>query len=195
MLDGSDAMNADPDYSVAYLRITTTEPGLHGDSFVFTIGRGNEVQIKAIEILMDRVLGLDIDRAFEDIGKIGRELSADSQLRWLGTDKGVFHMAAGAVVNALWDLFAKQRKVPLWKLLSDLPPEKIVDTIDFRYISDAFSPAEALEILRNAAASKSANEKILIETGVPAYTTTPGWLGYMDEKSAPTHRGCTQRRI
>jgi L-fuconate dehydratase len=182
MLDGSDAMNADPDYSAAYLRIYTSDPALTGDSLVFTIGRGNDVQIKAIEILAPHISGMTTKEAFENIGSIGRELSADSQLRWLGTDKGVFHMAAGAVINALWDLFAKERKVPLWKLLSDLTPEQIVDAIDFRYITDALTPEEALAILQKTQPFKAANEKMLLAKGVPAYTTTPGWLGYDDEK-------------
>ena len=182
MLDGSDAMNADPDYSAAYLKLFTDDPALTGDSLVFTIGRGNEVQIASIEILMEQVVGLRTDDAFARIGEIGRKLSADSQLRWLGSDKGVFHMAAGAVVNALWDLFAKERKVPLWKLLGDLTPEQTVATIDFRYISDALTPTEALEILTAAQEKKLVNAQILLEKGVPAYTTSPGWLGYSDEK-------------
>lgn len=182
MLDGSDAMNADPDYSAAYLRLFTDKSDLTGDSLVFTIGRGNDVQIKAIEILMEQVIGLDTDIAFKNIGKIARDLSSDSQLRWLGTDKGIFHMAAGAVLNALWDLFAKERNVPLWKLLSDMSPEQIVSAVDFRYIADALTPEEALSILKSAESAKSANEEILLSNGVPAYTTTPGWLGYTDEK-------------
>ena len=182
MLDGSDAMNQDPDYSAAYLRLITEDSTLTGDSLVFTIGRGNEVQITAIDILVEQVVGLHTDDAFERIGEIARKLSADSQLRWLGTDKGVFHMAAGAVLNALWDLFAKERKVPLWKLLTDLSPKEIVSAIDFRYISDALTPEEALEILESAQHNKEVNEKILLVDGVAAYTTTPGWLGYTDEK-------------
>jgi len=182
MLDGSDAMNQDPDYSAAYLRLVTDSGALTGDSLVFTIGRGNEVQIAAIEILAEQVVGLTSDDAFNRIGEIARKLVSDSQLRWLGTDKGVFHMGAGAVLNALWDLFAKERGVPLWKLLSDMTPEQIVAAIDFRYISDALTPEEALSILKSAESSKAANEKILLDSGVPAYTTSPGWLGYTDEK-------------
>ena len=182
MLDGSDAMNADPDYSAAYLRLYTEDASLTGDSLVFTIGRGNDVQIAAIQILMEKVVGLKSDDAFNRIGEIARELSADSQLRWLGTDKGVFHMAAGAVLNALWDLFAKERGVPLWKLLSSLTPEQLVAAIDFRYIADVLTPGEALEILNRAADARKANEEILLRDGVRAYTTTPGWLGYDDEK-------------
>ena len=182
MLDGSDAMNADPDYSAAYLRLFTDDENLTGDSLVFTIGRGNEVQIAAIEILMEQVIGLKTDDAFIRIGEIGRKLSSDSQLRWLGTDKGIFHMGAGAVINALWDLFAKERNLPLWKLLSDLTPEELVAAVDFRYISDALSPVEALEILQLAAVHRGANENYLHSHGVPAYTTSPGWLGYSDDK-------------
>jgi L-fuconate dehydratase len=181
MLDGSDAMNADPDYSAAYLRINS-DSGAHGDSLVFTIGRGNDVQIAAIDILAQRYAGMSVQDAFNNIGGIAQELSADSQLRWLGPDKGVFHMAAGAVLNALWDLFAKQAGVPLWKFLSDLTPEQTVAAIDFRYITDALTPAEALAILKKAEAGKSANEEQLRKSGVPAYTTSPGWLGYTDEK-------------
>lgn len=181
MLDGSDAMNADPDYSAAYLRLKTD--GLHtGDSLVFTIGRGNDVQIAAINILAQKVIGLDLDDAFSNIGSIAKELSSDSQLRWLGPDKGVFHMAAGAVLNSLWDLFSKTKGVPLWKFLSDMTPQQIVGAIDFRYISDALTPKQALEILERQLENKSKNEALLFSKGVPAYTTTPGWLGYTDEK-------------
>ena len=182
MLDGSDAMNADPDYSAGYLRIDTDQAGLSGHSLVFTIGRGNDVQIAAIKMLVERFAGLDIDEAFKNIGKITRELSSDSQIRWLGPDTGVFHMGIGAVLNALWDLFAKARNVPLWKLLADMTPEEIVAAIDFRYISDAITPAEALAILKKSEGAKVENEKILRAKGLPAYTTTPGWLGYTDEK-------------
>ena len=181
MLDGSDAMNADPDYSAAYLRLNT-DSAISGDSLVFTIGRGNDVQIAAINILAQKVVGLDLNDAFTNIGTIAKELSADSQLRWLGPDKGVFHMAAGAVLNALWDLFSKNKGVPLWKFLSDMSPEEIVGAVDFRYISDAINSGQALEILDRQEKNKSKNEALLLSQGVPAYTTTPGWLGYTDEK-------------
>ena len=180
-LDGSDAMNQDPDYSGAYLRINT-DAGVHGDSLVFTIGRGNEVQLKAIEILAGKIVGLNTSEALENIGDIARQLSGDSQLRWLGPDYGVFHMGAGGVLNALWDLFAKERKVPLWKLLSDLSPQEIVNAVDFRYITDALTKAEALDILNRQLDYKADNEAKLRAHGVPAYTTSPGWLGYTDEK-------------
>ena len=181
MLDGSDAMNQDPDYSGAYLRINT-DVGAHGDSLVFTIGRGNEVQIKALNILGEKIVGLDTADALENIGNIARELSGDSQLRWLGPDYGVFHMGAGGVLNALWDLFAKERKVPLWKLLSDLSPQQIVNAIDFRYITDALNKQQALDILNRQVDYKADSEAKLRAIGVPAYTTSPGWLGYTDEK-------------
>jgi L-fuconate dehydratase len=181
MLDGSDAMNQDPDYSGAYLRIKT-DSDVHGDSLIFTIGRGNEVQIKALEILGEKVIGLDTADAFDNIGDIARQLSGDSQLRWLGPDYGVFHMGAGGVLNALWDLFAKERKVPLWKLLSDLTPEQVVNAVDFRYITDALNRNQALDILNRQLDYKSSNEAKLRTQGVLAYTTSPGWLGYTDEK-------------
>ncbi len=182
MLDGSDAMNQDPDYSAAYLRVRTDVSNLYGDSLVFTIGRGNDVQLTAIKMLAEKVVGLDIGDAFSNIGQIARELSADSQIRWLGPDSGVFHMGAGAILNALWDLFAKARGVPLWKLLSEMSPEQIINAIDFRYISDALSKNDALAILKKSEREKDSNERVLLQKGLPAYTTSPGWLGYSDEK-------------
>ena len=182
MLDGSDAMNQDPDYSAAYLQFVTDDSKLSGHSLVFTIGRGNDIQIEAIKTLTAKIVGLTVDDAFSRIGKISRELSSDSQLRWLGPDVGVIHMAVGAILNALWDLFAKWRNVPLWKLLADMSPEEIVGAIDFRYISDALTPDEALSILKRAEGEKSKNEELLRKDGLQAYTTTPGWLGYTDEK-------------
>ncbi len=181
-LDGSDAMNLDPDYSGAYLRFETNDPGLTGTSLVFSLGRGTDVQLAALSIVAEKMVGRDVAQSFTNIGDIARELSSDSQLRWHGADSGVFHMAIGGTLNALWDLFAKVKGVPLWKLLSDMSPEEIVALIDFRYITDAITPTEALEILKRGEVSKENNEKILREKGVPAYTTTPGWLGYSDEK-------------
>lgn len=181
-LDGSDAMNKDPDYSAAYLQIYTDDKSLHGDALVFTIGRGNDFQVKAIEVLAEKIVGLSTAEAFQNIGEINRDLVSDSQLRWLGPDYGIFHMAAGCVLNALWDLFAKERAVPLWKLLTDLTPEQVVAAIDFRYIKDELTKEEALAILRNAESSKKENIERLLAQGVPAYTTSPGWLGYSDEK-------------
>jgi L-fuconate dehydratase len=182
-LDGSDAMNADPDYSAAYLVIRTDDPdGLEGHGFAFTIGRGNDVQTAAIEALRDRIVGREVDAVLGDLGGFWRSMVHDSQLRWLGPEKGVMHMAIGAVVNAAWDLAAKRAGVPVWKLLADLTPEQVVALVDFRYLEDALTPDEALEILRRAEPGKAEREQRLRSQGYPAYTTSPGWLGYPDEK-------------
>lgn len=178
---GSDAMNPDPDYSAAYLILKTDQPNLEGHSLVFTIGRGNDLQCAAIAQLAETIVGLELSELEKNLGNIGRDLVRDSQIRWLGPEKGVPHMAAGGVINAVWDLVCKINKKPLWKQLSDMTPEQIVDLVDFRHITDALTPTEALEILKKAESQKAANEKILLEKGLPAYTTTPGWLGYTDE--------------
>ena len=191
-LDGSDAMNPDPDYSAAYVRLRTdadpdqgpdgAEDAGHG--FVFTIGRGNDVQVAAIEALRDHVIDREVEEVLGDLGGFWRELVHDSQLRWLGPEKGIMHMAVGAVVNALWDLKAKRAGQPLWQLLASMSPEEIVDLVDFRYLTDALTRDEALEILEKAAPGRQHREAELLRTGYPAYTTTPGWLGYDDEKLA-----------
>ncbi len=183
MLDGSDAMNPDPDYSAAYLRLTTDAPDdLEGHSFVFTIGRGNDVQVAAVDSVARRFVGRDVEAILADLGGLWRELVYDSQLRWLGPEKGVIHMAIGAVVNAFWDLKAKRAGLPLWQLLSRMSPEELVELVDFRYLSDALTRDEALDILRAAEPGRVAREQSLIAFGFPAYTTTPGWLGYSDDK-------------
>ena len=180
-LDGSDAMNPDPDYSAAYVVIRTDAgDGLEGHGFAFTIGRGNDVQVAAIRALEPFVVGQPIDQ----IGDVSRLLVHDSQLRWLGPEKGVMHMAIGAVVNALWDLAAKRAGKPLWRLLSDMSPEQLVALVDFRYLTDALTPDEALEILRRAESGRAERIARLDQDGLPAYTTTPGWLGYSDAKLA-----------
>ena len=182
-LDGSDAMNLDPDYSAAYVRIETdAADALEGHGFVFTIGRGNDVQVAAIDALASHLVGRSVESLLGDMGATWRELVWDSQLRWLGPEKGVMHMAIGAVINALWDLKAKRAGMPLWQLLSRMTPEEIVSLIDFRYLSDALTPADALAILTSALGGRAEREAELLRTGYPAYTTTPGWLGYSDEK-------------
>jgi L-fuconate dehydratase len=181
-LDGSDAMNPDPDYSAAYVVLRCDDPNLCGHGFVFTIGRGNEVQIAAISALRRFVLGLDVDEVLSRLGAFARKLSGDSQLRWLGPEKGVMHMATGAVINAVWDMAARRAHKPVWRFIADMSPEQIVESIDFRYITDALSPSEALAILRNAESSKAARIAEVEARGYPAYTTSPGWLGYSDEK-------------
>jgi L-fuconate dehydratase len=188
-LDGSDAMNPDPDYSAAYLRVETDAgDGLVGHGFVFTIGRGNDVQCAAISALEPWLIGRDADEVLADLGGFWRDLVGDSQLRWLGPEKGVMHMAIGAVVNALWDLRAKREGVPLWLLLARLTPEQIVDLVDFRYLSDALTREQALDILRAAEPGREERIAALRADGFPGYTTTPGWLGYSDEKLARLSR-------
>jgi L-fuconate dehydratase len=180
-LDGSDAMNEAPDYSVAYVVIRTDAPdGLAGHGFAFTIGRGTEVQLAAIEALAPLVLGLEVDDLLADMGGVWRRLVGDSQLRWLGPEKGVIHMATAAVINSLWDLNAKRAGKPLWKLLADMTPEELVALVDFRYITDLLTPDDALALLRETASGRAERESRLLERGLPAYATSPGWLGYPD---------------
>jgi L-fuconate dehydratase len=182
-LDGSDAMNPDPDYSASYVVLRTDAPDGHeGHGFAFTIGRGNDVQAAAIAALAPYLVGRDLAGTLDDLGGVWRELVHDSQLRWLGPEKGVTHMAAGAVINALWDLKAKRAGLPLWRLLARMPPEELVELVDFRYLTDALTPGEALDILRRAEPGRAEREEALIAYGFPAYTTSPGWLGYADDK-------------
>jgi L-fuconate dehydratase len=181
--DGSDALNADPDYSIAYA-VVHASAGEEGHGFVFTIGRGTEVAVAAIRAVEPLVAGLSVDDVLADLGGFWRRLVHDSHLRWLGPEKGVVHMAIGAVVNAVWDLYARRQGMPLWQALSRLSPERLVELIDFRHLSDALAPAEALESLQRAAAGRQAREAVLLEHGYPAYTTSAGWLGYPDEKVA-----------
>lgn len=182
-LDGSDAMNPDPDYSAAYVVLRTdADDGLEGHGFTFTIGRGNDVQVAAIESLRHHVLGRSVDELCADPGTLNRDLIGDSQLRWLGPEKGVMHMAIGAVVNALWDLAAKRARKPLWRFLADAEPQWLVSQIDFRYIADALTPQEALQLLQLGRHGAAEREVLLRTDGYPGYTTSPGWLGYSDEK-------------
>ncbi|MFD9324546.1 L-fuconate dehydratase [Streptomyces sp. NPDC060065] len=182
-LDGSDAMNPDPDYSAAYVVLRSdAADGVEGHGFTFTIGRGNDVQVAAIDALRGHVIGRSVDELCADPGSLGRDLIGDSQLRWLGPEKGVMHMAIGAVVNAVWDLAAKRADKPLWQLLADAEPEWLVRQVDFRYITDALTPDEALDLLRRGKQGAEDRQARLVERGFPAYTTSPGWLGYSDEK-------------
>jgi L-fuconate dehydratase len=182
-LDGSDAMNPDPDYSAAYVILSTDHPkGLAGHGFTFTIGRGNEICVKAIEAFRPFIVGRSLDEIIANMGGFWRGLAGDSQLRWLGPEKGVIHLALAAVLNAVWDLWGKSVGKPVWKLVADLTPEQFVSLIDFRHIEDALTRGEALDILRTQAAGKSAREARLRAEGYPAYTTSVGWLGYDDDK-------------
>jgi len=181
-LSGSDAMNPDPDYSAAYVTLTTDRPDLTGAGLTFTIGRGNDICCAAIEALAPRVVGLSLDWIREDGARFWRHVTGDSQLRWLGPDKGVMHLATGAVVNAVWDLRAKEAGVPLWRLIADMSPEQILAEIDFRYLTDVVTPAEALELLRARTADKPARRGRILADGYPCYTTSVGWLGYSDAR-------------
>jgi L-fuconate dehydratase len=180
-LDGSDAMNPDPDYSAAYV-VVRTDAGLDGHGFTFTIGRGNEVCVAAIEALAPIVVGRRADDLFADPGAFWRDLTRDSQLRWIGPEKGVIHLATAALVNAVWDLYAKSEGKPLWKLVVDMSPEHLVACVDFRYLTDALTPADAVALLREVEPTKAERETEMRERGFPAYTTSVGWLGYPDEK-------------
>ncbi|MGW0712049.1 L-fuconate dehydratase [Streptomyces sp. NPDC002643] len=182
-LDGSDAMNPDPDYSAAYVVLRTdAADGLEGHGFTFTIGRGNDIQVAAIGALRPHLLGRSVDELCADPGTVNRDLIGDSQLRWLGPEKGVMHMAIGAVVNAVWDLAAKRAGQPLWRLLAHAEPEWLVSQVDFRYLTDALTPEDALRLLREGRTGLAERESRLLERGYPGYTTSPGWLGYSDEK-------------
>lgn len=180
LLDGSDAMNPDPDYSAAYVVLDTDRPGLSGHGLTFTIGRGNDICCAAVRAVAARLVGVDLDWIQEDPGRMWRHLVGDSQLRWIGPEKGVIHLATGAVVNAVWDLWAKAVRKPVWQLVAEMSPEQLVQIIDFRYLGDCLTREEALEILRKAAAGKQERIGKLQRSGYPCYTTSAGWLGYDD---------------
>src|SRR5436190_11803374 len=182
-LDGSDAMNLDPDYSAAYVVLRTDSPaGYEGHGLTFTIGRGNELCVAAINALAPLIRGKTLESFTANMGAFWHMITGDSQLRWVGPEKGVIHLATAAIVNAVWDLYAKAEKKPLWKLLADMSPEQLVSCIDFRYITDALTPDEALVLLRRHAPTRAAREAEIRGTGYPAYTTSAGWLGYPDDK-------------
>ena len=182
-------MNPDPDYSAAYVTLETDHPDrLAGHGLTFTIGRGTEICVAAIEALLPHIVGRPVEEVIADLGGFWRRLVTDSQLRWLGPEKGVVHLATAAIVNAVWDLYAKLEGKPLWKLLSDLTPEQLVTCVDFRYIDDALTRAEALALLRRNESTKSERELLLLAEGFPAYTTSAGWLGYAEESLAERAR-------
>jgi L-fuconate dehydratase len=181
-LAGSDAMNPDPDYSAAYVILDTDEAGLSGHGLTFTIGRGNDLCRLAIEAMRHLVVGLDLEWIKADPARFWRHVTGDSQLRWIGPDKGVIHLATGAIVNAAWDLWAKQAGKPVWRLVADMSPEEILRIVDFRYLTDAITPEEALSLLRRVEAGKADRIARLEAEGYPCYTTSAGWLGYSDDK-------------
>jgi len=181
-LAGSDAMNPDPDYSAVYVVLTTNQPGLEGHGLTFTIGRGNEVVAAAARALEPLVKGRPLHEFTDNMGVAWRRLTGDSQLRWIGPEKGAIHLATAAVVNAVWDLWAKAAGKPVWRLVADMSPEEFIRLIDFRYLTDALTPDEALELLRARESGKSDRIAQMQQDGYPAYTTTAGWLGYSDDK-------------
>jgi L-fuconate dehydratase len=181
--DGSDAMNPDPDYSAAYVILRTNHPqNLEGHGLCFTIGRGNELCVAAIKSLSTLILGKSLESFTENMGAFWKMISGDSQFRWLGPEKGVIHLATAAIVNAVWDLYAKKEAKPLWKLLSDMTPEELVRCIDFTYITDVITPEEAITQLKKLENTKQIRIDRLFSEGYPAYSTSAGWLGYSDEK-------------
>jgi L-fuconate dehydratase len=180
-LDGSDAMHRDPDYSAAYV-VLKTDQALEGHGFTFTLGRGNEVCVAAIRALQPLVVGRTLEEIAAAPAQFWRSLASDSQLRWIGPEKGAVHLGLAAVVNAVWDLWAKSVGKPVWKLLADMTPRELVNCIDFRYITDALQPEEAIELLERQAAGKADREARLLREGYPAYTTSTGWIGYSDDK-------------
>src|SRR3954465_5857593 len=182
-LDGSDAMNPDPDYSAAYVVVHTgADDGVGGHGFTFTIGRGNEVVCAAVDALRPLFLDWPIEDACADMGSFWKAVTRDSQLRWIGPEKGVIHLATAAVVNAMWDLFAKRESKPLWRLLADMSPEQLVALVDWRYLTDALTAEDAVSMLRERESGRAEREERLLAEGLPSYTTSAGWLGYDDEK-------------
>lgn len=181
-LDGSDAMNPDPDYSAAYVQLHTSDPDLQGFGLTFTIGRGTELCVAAISSLSRLFVGLDLDDVRSDPGSFWRHMTGDSQMRWLGPDKGVVHLATAAVVNAVWDLMARQVQRPVWRMVAEMTPAELVRCIDFRYITDLLTPDEARELLEGQLDSRPERIEQLERSGYPSYTTSAGWLGYSDDQ-------------
>ncbi|MGF0237992.1 L-fuconate dehydratase [Rhodococcus sp. IEGM1300] len=183
-LDGSDAMNSAPDYSASYVVLhTDSTAGLEGHGLTFTIGRGNEICVAAVQSLAPLIVGLTLEEITADMGGFWHNITVgDSQLRWLGPEKGVIHLATAAIVNAVWDLWAKTEGKPVWKLLADMTPEQLVACLDFSYVTDAITPEEAIALLRRQVPGKAKREAQMLHEGYPGYTTAPGWLGYSEEK-------------
>lgn len=181
-LDGSDAMNADPDYSAAYVILHTNETDVKGYGLTFTIGRGNEICVQAIESMAHLLIGWSLEDITKDMAGFWHHVVGDSQLRWLGPEKGVIQMVTGALINAVWDLWARVEGKPVWQLIADMTPEELVSCVDFTYLTNAITREEALELLEKNAATKQERIQTLLKNGYPAYTTSIGWLGYSEEK-------------
>lgn len=180
--DGSDAMHKDPDYSCVYVTIKTSDPSLSGHGMTFTLGRGNDVVLKAVDSMSFLVKDRVVYEIYTNFGKFWRELTSETQLRWIGPEKGVMHLATAAIINGLWDLWGRIEKKPVWKLLVDMDPELLISTIDFRYITDVITKEEAIKLLESKKEGKFEREENLLKHGYPAYTTQVGWIGYSDEK-------------
>lgn len=181
-LDGSDAMNPDPDYSAAYVKLITNDERLTGHGLTFTLGRGNEICLSAINAFKHHFINKNLNDITDNFGEFWFSVTRDSQLRWLGPDKGVMHLSLAALINAVWDLWAKSLNVPVWRLVSDLSAEKLINCLDFSYISDVVTPKQALEIVKRNKDEQATRISTILQNGYPAYTTSPGWLGYSDEK-------------
>ncbi|MEP7080330.1 MAG: L-fuconate dehydratase [Ginsengibacter sp.] len=191
-LSGSDAVNKDPDYSAAYVILKTGDIRYQGHGLTFTIGRGNEICVAAIKALSYLLVGKSLDDITSDMAGFWRMITSDSQLRWLGPEKGVIHMATGAIVNAVWDLYAKVEEKPLWKLIADMSPEQFVACVDFTYLTEVITPEEAIQMLSKIADTKQKRIDYLLENGYPAYTTSAGWMGYSEEKIRNLSRDARQ---
>ncbi len=182
-LAGSDAVHTDPDYSAAYVVLATdAASGIAGHGITFTLGRGTEIVVAAIRALAPIVTGRTLASLTDDMAAFWRSLTGESQLRWIGPEKGAIHLATAAIVNAVWDLWAKSEGKPVWKLVADMTPEQIVACVDFRYLTDALTPDEALTILRRQAPTRAEREATMQRDGYPAYITSAGWMGYPDEQ-------------
>lgn len=179
---GSDAMNPDPDYSAAYIILKTNQPELEGHGLTFTIGRGNEIVCAALDAIKYHVLGKSLASITSNWAGFWKQITSDSQIRWLGPEKGVVHLATGALINAVWDLHAKVERKPLWKLIVDMSPEELVACLDFTYVTDAITPQEAVHLLKKLEPEKKERTSFLLANGYPGYTTSAGWLGYSDEQ-------------
>ncbi|HET6283451.1 MAG TPA: enolase C-terminal domain-like protein, partial [Polyangia bacterium] len=192
-LDGSDAMHPDPDYSAAYVILRTDQPALEGHGMTFTIGRGNELCVAAEQALRHLVVGKTLESITADMAGFWRSLTCETQLRWVGPEKGVLHLATAAIVNAVWDLWGKVVGKPVWQLVCDMTPEELVACLDFRYVEDALTREEALAILRANAATRAGRVAEMQRDGYPTYTTSAGWLGYPDDKLRRLCRELTAR--
>ncbi|MEO2019373.1 MAG: L-fuconate dehydratase [Fuerstiella sp.] len=192
-LDGSDAMNPDPDYSAAYVVLRTDSENLSGHGMTFTIGRGNELCVAGIQSLARLLVGVTVESLMAEPVTLYRKLTGDSQLRWVGPEKGVVHLAAAAVINAVWDLWARIHGKPVWQIVCEMSPQEFVSCVDFRYLTDAITPTQAIELMTQVQAGKAERLATVTQQGYPSYTTSAGWLGYSDEALKQKCEGLRER--